>query len=185
MPSKLSGIYRIRNLIDGKAYIGSAVDLERRLYNHRWNLNRGSHCNIHLQRAWGRDGESNFAFETILVCQKEQLIQLEQEEFDKNTNIYNINLVAGSTLGRRFSDETKHKISLTSKGRWTGKKHTEETKRKISQSNLGKHSGKKHSLEARLKMSISRTGMKRTPEQCARMSRTTAAYWARKRELAI
>lgn len=35
---KASGIYEITNLINGKRYVGSAVNMYRRWYAHRWHL---------------------------------------------------------------------------------------------------------------------------------------------------
>jgi hypothetical protein len=53
------GIYKIENLIDGKTYIGSSVNLESREYKHFWMLERGSHDNIHLQNSYNKFGKGN------------------------------------------------------------------------------------------------------------------------------
>ena len=34
----ISGIYRVRNTIDGKMYVGSSVDVTRRLWEHKNRL---------------------------------------------------------------------------------------------------------------------------------------------------
>lgn len=47
----MSGIYKITNTKTGKIYIGSAVDLRRRLYAHLKSLRRNSHDNTYLQNA--------------------------------------------------------------------------------------------------------------------------------------
>jgi len=139
-----SGIYTIENIINGKIYIGSAVDIEKRLYEHKWALDKNNHCNIHLQRAWNKNGESMFLFEKYFNCGKKDLIFHEQLTIDAliirygRENIYNLCLTAGSTLGRKHSDETKKKIGFASKGRWTGKHHTEETKKKMSKAQKGR-----------------------------------------------
>ena len=43
-----SGIYIIRNTVNGKIYIGSAVNLEKRLYEHFWALRKNKHINKYL-----------------------------------------------------------------------------------------------------------------------------------------
>ena len=165
-----SGIYIIKNIVNGKLYIGSAVNLDRRFYAHRWALYRNCHRNIYLQRAWNKDGETSFLFEKYLICEKKDLIFYEQLTIDAliirngRENIYNISPTAGSTMGRECSEETRRKLSLTSRGRWTGKHHTEETKKKISIGNIGKNKGKIASLETREKMSKSRKGKKFSEE---------------------
>jgi len=118
-----AGIYIIRNTVSGKIYIGSAVDIAKRLYEHVWALRKGCHFNIHLQRAWNKDSEASFSFEKYLTCKRENLIFNEQLIIDDSIarhgkeNIYNICPEAGSTLGRRHSEATKIKIGLASKER--------------------------------------------------------------------
>lgn len=126
-----SGIYKIINTINSKIYIDSAVNLKTRKINHFNKLKSGNHDNIHLQRAFNKYGEENFIFEKIeLVQDKNMLINREQYwiDFYGIKNIYNMCPVAGSTLGKKFSEETKIKIGKTSKGR----KFSEESKQKRS-----------------------------------------------------
>ena len=59
----MQGIYRIRNKLDDKRYIGSAQDFENGWIGRRRALRRGKHHNIRLQRAWNKHGEENFIFE--------------------------------------------------------------------------------------------------------------------------
>lgn len=46
-----SGIYRIINSVNGKCYVGSSIDLNRRRKEHFYHLENNSHPNIHLQNA--------------------------------------------------------------------------------------------------------------------------------------
>jgi group I intron endonuclease len=118
-----TGVYIIRNIINGKIYIGSAVNLERRLKYHRWALNKETHSNIYLQRAWNKDGEEFFVFEEYFYCEVKDLIFHEQLTIDASIvrygreNIYNISPTAGSTLGRKHSEETKKKIGDAFRGK--------------------------------------------------------------------
>lgn len=171
-----SGIYIIRNLVSNKIYIGSAVNLDRRLKYHVWALKKGVHPNIHLQRAWKKYDDPAFEFKVYFTCEKKDLIFHEQLSIDASItrygkeNVYNICPTAGSTLGRRFSEETKRKIGLQSRGRWTGKHHTEETKLKIKLGNMGRNKGRVASKEARRKMSEAKRGIKFSEEHKKKLS---------------
>src|ERR1035437_397640 len=57
--SKISGIYKIINKIDGKYYIGSSDHIKRRWYSHRTELRKNRHGNQYLQRARNKYGEIN------------------------------------------------------------------------------------------------------------------------------
>lgn len=48
----MSGIYQIYNPINNKRYIGSSINVERRLKEHLRNLEKNRHCNDHLQSAY-------------------------------------------------------------------------------------------------------------------------------------
>jgi group I intron endonuclease len=160
-----SGIYRIRNLINGKIYIGSAVDFERRWKYHKSRLNNNSHNNIHLQNAWNKNGQENFVFEILeqvlpedfndkksfkikLVSIKEQYyldkLLYAQDFINKKNNLflelgYNLNPCASNSLGRVTSEYTKNKISKSLIGKMIGDKNP--------------NYGKKHTIEARKKIS--------------------------------
>lgn len=47
----ISAIYKIMNNINGEFYIGSSVNLNRRISAHTCDLNKGKHRNKHLQNA--------------------------------------------------------------------------------------------------------------------------------------
>lgn len=115
-----SGIYKIINIKNGKFYIGSAVNFEKRKRNHFNLLKRNVHDNTHLQRAYNKYGREYFIFE-IIECVKDKNILIEREQywidFYGIKNIYNICPVAGNTFGRRHSEETKKKIGIKSIGR--------------------------------------------------------------------
>ncbi len=152
-----SGIYQIRNLINDKIYIGSAVDIQSRWYCHTSQLNNNLHHNTHLQKSWNKYGSQSFVFEILeSVHDKNDLITREQFYFDKLTPFdiaigYNICKIAGSSLGRIVTDEHRKNISLGRKGKlcgkdnpnygkrgtdsiWYNKKHCMATKNKMSKS---------------------------------------------------
>ncbi len=132
-----SGIYQIRNTVNGKRYVGSAVSLNRRKNLHFHDLRKGKHHCSHLQNAWNKYGEENFIFEVLEVIEDTSLLlQWEQFYIDYygRDNLYNTCFTAGSPLGRILSEEHKTKIGIKSLGRT----HSEESKKKISTANLGR-----------------------------------------------
>lgn len=82
--SRKSGIYQIRNLINGKVYIGSAKRFKSRFAHHLNSLSKGTHHNKHLQGAFNRDGSGAFIFEVLEVVEGEQTDRLlvEQKHLD-------------------------------------------------------------------------------------------------------
>lgn len=112
-----TGIYEIVNDVNGKRYVGSAVNHIVRWRAHRARLNAGNHHSRHLQAAWEKYGSEAFSFRMIEDCPVAELIEREQAAFDRLTPEYNVNPVAGSSLGRRFTDETKAKIAAKARGK--------------------------------------------------------------------
>jgi len=86
-----SGIYRWINLVSGKTYIGSSVNLSRRLaeyycYNHLADSNR----NMAINRALLKYGYHNFQLEVLEYCDPSLLIEREQFYLDFFKPEYNI-----------------------------------------------------------------------------------------------
>lgn len=65
------GVYRLRNLVNGKCYFGSSRNCQSRLNGHRGGLRRGDHINIALLREWKEYGPD--AFEFIIIEETETL----------------------------------------------------------------------------------------------------------------
>ena len=67
----ISGIYKIENLINGKIYIGQAVDIKARWRTHIFSANTLSHKDssspIHL--ALAKYGKENFSFTIVEECE--------------------------------------------------------------------------------------------------------------------
>ncbi len=156
-----SGIYLIKNLINGKQYVGSAVNFKNRFYNHINALNQNNHDNYYLQLAWNKYGEENFELIKIeFIEDKTKLIESEQFWINYFKPEYNILKIAGSSLGYKHTNEARQKISESMKGimSWNkGVKCSDETKKKISEAKKGK-TGKHHSDEAKNKMSEAKKG---------------------------
>jgi group I intron endonuclease len=108
-----SGIYQIKNIINGKVYIGSSIDLKRRENEHFNFLRKNKHYNRYLQRAWNKYGEENFKFEVLeYVKDNNDLINKEQfwiDIIDASNQLigYNLSPTAGSLLGYKKTEEMK------------------------------------------------------------------------------
>ena len=101
-----SGIYRIRNTVNGHAYIGSAANIARRWTAHRHALRHHKKAPPKLQRAWDKHGEAAFVFEVVLECPAEELLTHEQAAIDAEAPYYNTRAQAHSNFGVRWSEET-------------------------------------------------------------------------------
>jgi|APSaa5957512622_1039677.scaffolds.fasta_scaffold48956_2 group I intron endonuclease len=168
MSKKQAGIYQIRNLVNGKIYIGSSVNISHRWSQHRCGLQKNCHHNKHLQNSWNTHGIKNFIFEIIEKLEyDDNLIMIEQMYLDSLKPEYNIAKIANApTKGISLPEEVKQKISKSQSGErahmW-GKHHSEETKRKMSKSRSGDNHpfwGKTFSDEYKAKLSFAQQGEK-------------------------
>jgi group I intron endonuclease len=112
MKRKVAGIYWIKNLINGKIYVGSTICFKKRFREHKKYLKEKAHKNLHLQNAWNKYGEENFIFEVLEKLENnDELIKREQFFIDKLNPEYNICKIAGNCLGVKRTEETKNKYS--------------------------------------------------------------------------
>ena len=141
----MSGIYKIVNCVNGKFYVGSSVNFNNRKRLHLFYLRNGNHQNVHLQRSWNKYGETSFKFEFVVELNDTKKLLLEEQKWlDKYCGtgvLYNMCPIAGSSLGRKCSEETKQKIAKKAFGRIV----SAETRKKLSKSSRGR----KKSLEER------------------------------------
>ncbi len=134
--NKISGVYKITNLINNKCYIGSSVHIYSRWNCHKTRLNNFQHHSPHLQNSWKKHGGDHFNFEILAKCppEKEYLLRLEQWFIDNVKPEYNINPNSSSCLGIKYSEERRRKQSIAS----TGRVVSLETREKLKKSNTGK-----------------------------------------------
>jgi group I intron endonuclease len=180
---KITGVYKISNNLSGRYYIGYSSDINRRFCVHRSKLKQNCHDNIFLQRAYNLDGEDNFKYDIIHICNtKEEAKEIELQyltDLSIRDVIYNLNYNnSGGDLMTNHPDKEKirEKISNTlleimskmtseerkekfgrpgEKNGMYGKTHTEEARRNLSELHKGNSycKGKKASEETRLKIS--------------------------------
>lgn len=108
------GVYEIVNISNGKRYVGSSVDIERRWAGHRHRLRKNISTSHALKAAWAKYGEENFVFRILELCDVESLIQCEQKHIDQKSE-YNIRKIADSNIGRVISDEERAMRSVVGK----------------------------------------------------------------------
>lgn len=117
----MTGVYRIRNLVNDKCYYGSSKNILKRFKRHIKELNNGDHVNDILKRAWDKYGRENFVFEVIVECTEDELFEKEQFYLDLLPE-YNIGLMAsgGDNLTRHPNrDEIVKKITESIKIRYS------------------------------------------------------------------
>ena len=153
MKSKIKGIYRILNQINGKFYIGSTINIKIRWRNHKETLKKNKHRSILLQRAWNKYREENFEFKIMrFVEDSKMIIPIEQfyldiyRPYDRKIG-YNICKRANNTFGRKCSKETKEKI----KQKAIGRKQSEESNKKRSIALKGRVISEKTKMKRKLK----------------------------------
>lgn len=169
-----TGIYTIINMMDGKKYIGQALDIKERNKGELSSLRGGYFHNQHLQRVWNKYGEKNFIFIFLEECTEEKLDERERYHiklagWPDHGLCYNIN--EGGESGGRRHPETCKKISDANTGdKHFTKKMAPEEYNEYSKKQSDSHIGKKRSKESRNKQSESIKGennfvAKMTPEE--------------------
>lgn len=171
----MKAIYTIRNTINNKIYVGSAVNYNSRKSVHKSRLKSNKHHSPKLQNAWNKYGENSFVFEILEeVNDVNNLISREQYYIDLLKPFYNCSPTAGNCLGKIVSQESKEKMSKSHIGKklsresiekrtntrrengWSKSSISEESKKKISKTLKDKyrkgdiihaHTGKKLSQE--------------------------------------
>jgi group I intron endonuclease len=104
-----SGIYRWVNNINNKTYIGSGVNLTKRLrsYYNKKELNKNPRP---IQDALVKYGHKNFTLDILEYCPETKLLEREQYYLDLLIPDYNILKYAYSLLGFKHSQETIDKL---------------------------------------------------------------------------
>jgi group I intron endonuclease len=59
------GIYQIRNMINGKIFLGSAKNLQGIINSNKFRLKNGLHRNKEMQNDFNEVGEKSFSFEIL------------------------------------------------------------------------------------------------------------------------
>lgn len=108
----------IKNILNGKCYIGSSSSLKRRLHTHISHLCHDRHSNKHLQSAFNKYGQQSFVFCILEQCDqvKDTILFLEQKYLDLKPE-YNNTPIAGSNKGFRKTQEQCIKTAMGLRGK--------------------------------------------------------------------
>jgi group I intron endonuclease len=167
--NNFSGIYGIRSISHPeRVYIGSAINIRKRWWEHKRGLRKGSHHNIKMQRHYDCYGIDDLVFEVIIKCDIDNLVKMEQAFLNLCRPWFNILMVAESRLGMKHTEEARAKISMAGAGRF----HSNESRDKIRMANTG-HTC---SSETRSKIGIANKGRLRTEEVRKTMSKNRTGH---------
>lgn len=138
------GIYQITNKINGDCYIGSSVNIDKRIIDHFADLRKKQHTSRWLQNDFSIFGEENFYGSILELCEENYLLEKEQIWMDKIHPAYNGCMTAVRGYWSQETREAKSKSMLGNK-LWIGRKHTAETieRMKTAQSNISEETRKK------------------------------------------
>jgi group I intron endonuclease len=120
---RCEGIYSIETYTNNKVYVGSAVNMYKRVFfNHLRELRKNIHGNKHLQNHFNKYGEDDLLFYVIefvpkkrnepILEFKNRLLKREDYWIHKFPNKFNMNPNASSNLGMRGCKHKTHKIPV-------------------------------------------------------------------------
>jgi group I intron endonuclease len=166
----MKGIYKIENIKNGKIYIGSSMDIDKRIRRHKNDLIKNKHVNCHLQRDFNKNGIDSYIFECIELCDDSNLKVLEQKYLDEifsNEKYYEkyYNIGKDATGGDNLSNnpnrlEIIKKIKNGLVERYNSESELDKLKRRENlKGSNNPNFGKKWNKEKRDKMSMQRKGM--------------------------
>lgn len=127
-----SGIYLLHNNVNGKQYVGSGMDLGKRLATYYFPSRLSD--SRYISNSILKYGHDNFSVVILYVLgdtvtsTKTNVILKEQEYIHLYKPVLNLNPVAGSSVGFKHSEESKRLISEFRKG----KPLSEKTKKRLS-----------------------------------------------------
>lgn len=165
--NKTVGIYCIKNLVNGKTYVGQSVCIEDRKSKHLSSLRNNNNDNRNLQDDWNKYGESSFKFDLLETCSREELDEKESFYISKlKSDVIGYNLTDGGRRGFKHNPELLKLESISQKKRYEDNPelHVQcrinalkqwsnpEIKEKITGENNFMY-GKTHTEEARKKIS--------------------------------
>jgi group I intron endonuclease len=162
-------IYIIRNLANGKVYVGQSKRFETRISQH-FRSSRNENCPYPIGRAIRKYGKQSFSVEIIEEVNELQADERERHwisSFESTNPEKGYNLESGGNSLKSLSDETRKKIS-ESRREWYANLSEEELERYCQ-----KRKGIIRSEEglARNKAAVLQAikGVKKTPEHCEKI----------------
>lgn len=134
---KKSGVYMLINNITKEFYIGSSLNLTKRMVSYYYYTNSDKLSKIVIIRAMKKYGLENFSLGILEFCKNDSKVclNLEQKWLDKYKPKYNVLNVAGNSFGFKHSLDTiiklKQKLNKENHPKF-GTVTSSETKKSIS-----------------------------------------------------
>lgn len=143
---KISGVYKITNIITGDFYIGSSIDVERRWRQHKCPSTWKQYPNSQMYKDMQKYGVDKFRFEILGTVESEYLKKVEQGLIEVFQPTYNNYRAKGQDTERR-KERTK-KYEQSDRGKEAYKKYSQSEKgkerlKKYLQSEKGKEAYRK------------------------------------------
>lgn len=132
------GVYCIRNVANGKLYVGSSAHLSNRLAEHMRLLEREKHSNRYLQASWKKYGAESFVIEILEFVDADQQYAREQHYLDTLQPEYNLSSRAIGFSGTH-TEKSRKRASMAMKAYW----NRPDTREKHPKSMLGRKPSEK------------------------------------------
>lgn len=180
---KFPGIYKITNTLTNAVYIGQAVVIKHRWYNHDRSLKKGDHRNCYLQRAYNKYGKEAFV-KTVEVNLQHLMNKISDKELKTILDVEEVrvlheheghkcyNLMRAGYSGVIASEHTRKLLGSKTKKRW----ESPEYRSRLTKAHQLIHQDPEFS--ARRAASIS--AAKSTPEATKKVSDRFTALWGDK-----
>lgn len=177
-----AGVYLWTHSISGATYVGSSIDISKRLNSYYSLSYLTRRKKSYICNALALHGYSAFSFTILEYIEltdlskdqiKNYILEREQYYIDELVPEYNVLRIAGSSLGYRHKEEDKlyaDKNPMFGKtgelNPFYGKSHDQETLFKMSEAKKGS----KHTIETLAKLSEANKGKKHLPDTLTKMS---------------
>jgi group I intron endonuclease len=120
MREKISGIYRIVCVKNGRYYFGSSSDIQARWQRHKQELRKNVHVNQVMQRCYNKHAESSFRFELVELIPKEMLWETETKYLTEHVGKSNcMNMVEVANGFGKWTAERRRAKSVAMKAHMT------------------------------------------------------------------
>jgi cytochrome c oxidase subunit 1 len=109
---KKAGVYLFINNITNDLYVGSSINLTKRMVSYYYYVNSDKKSNLVIIRAIKKYGAENFSLGILEFCKQDHYIciELEQKWMDLYKPKYNVLTTAGNSFGYKHSMETINKL---------------------------------------------------------------------------
>lgn len=179
----MNAVYEIKNMKNGKCYIGSSSDFQKRKNAHINLLRKGIHHNQPLQEDFNLMGEKAFEFKVLQSfseIERHALFEAEQYWMDRCDEHLRYNLYHNAfgmsytghknpMFGRTHSEDVKRKLSVINSGEnnpwYNNMEHMQMMRSLITK----RFDGRKHTTETRRKMSEAHKGRVKSESECLKL----------------